>query len=36
MNSIVVRYPVFSHPRHFILKMEAAWTSETLVTHHNT
>jgi hypothetical protein len=28
-------YAVFTHPCHFALKMEAAWTSETSVSYHN-
>jgi len=28
-------YAVFSHPSYFTLKMEVAWTYETLVSHHN-
>jgi len=40
LGSVVVGYQCFIGPccfhLHFILKMEAAWTSETSVSHHNT
>jgi hypothetical protein len=29
-------YDLFSHPRHLMLKMEAAWTSEMFTYYHNT
>jgi hypothetical protein len=29
-------YAIFSHASHFILKIEAAWTSETFIPYHNT
>jgi len=29
-------YAIFSHTGHFTLKMEAAWTPETLVSYHST
>jgi hypothetical protein len=29
-------YAIFSYPSHFTLKMEAAWTSETVVSYQNT
>jgi hypothetical protein len=29
-------YAIFPHPSHFVLKMEAAWTSETFVFYHST
>jgi hypothetical protein len=29
-------YAIFSHPSHFTLKLEEAWSSETLVSYYNT
>jgi hypothetical protein len=29
-------YADFSHPGHFTMKLEAAWTSETLLSYHDT
>jgi hypothetical protein len=33
---LICIYVVFSQYWHFVLKMEAAWTSETFVSYHST